>query len=139
MYQARSKGYVSMYLSLVIRVLTVRQCHIEYLKIIRAVGIGFIMMGVVGYAIKLVCFCPFCFGIVSYCILTFKPFSIDPYSNPLLDCLIVFRYICFICPFLCLSFPHKSPLMCNNCHLSLTSLPTQHRLFMLTWRDAHTP
>ena len=79
--------YVS--LSLVIRVLTVRQCHIEYLKIIRAVGIGFIMMGVVGYAIKLVCFCPSCFGIVSYCILTFKPFFIDPYSNPLLDCLIV--------------------------------------------------
>lgn len=26
----------------------------EYLKIIRAVGIGFIMMGVVGYAVKLV-------------------------------------------------------------------------------------
>lgn len=26
----------------------------EYLKIIRAVGIGFIMMGVVGYAIKLI-------------------------------------------------------------------------------------
>jgi protein transport protein SEC61 subunit gamma-like protein len=29
---------------------------LEYLKIIRAVGVGFIMMGVVGYAIKLVCF-----------------------------------------------------------------------------------
>ncbi|KAH3685702.1 hypothetical protein WICPIJ_003326 [Wickerhamomyces pijperi] len=26
----------------------------EYLKIIRAVGVGFIMMGVVGYAIKLI-------------------------------------------------------------------------------------
>ncbi|CAM9024627.1 unnamed protein product [Wickerhamomyces anomalus] len=27
----------------------------EYIKIIRAVGVGFIMMGIVGYAIKLVC------------------------------------------------------------------------------------
>lgn len=27
---------------------------LEYIKIIRAVGVGFIMMGVVGYAIKLI-------------------------------------------------------------------------------------
>lgn len=27
--------------------------YIEYMQIIRAVGVGFIMMGVVGYAVKL--------------------------------------------------------------------------------------
>ncbi|EGW31784.1 uncharacterized protein SPAPADRAFT_141379 [Spathaspora passalidarum NRRL Y-27907] len=35
----------------------VKKCHKpdqkEYLKIVKAVGVGFIMMGVVGYAVKL--------------------------------------------------------------------------------------
>jgi hypothetical protein len=61
---------------------------LEYLKIIRAVGVGFIMMGVVGYAIKLVCFkC-------SMEPLLYTNDISDPHPNPLLDCLIItMRYL----------------------------------------------